>query len=270
MKKIYSYIGGLLLVSVLAFMACSPEDFPSVSEGGIPIASSYEDAVEILVDQETNQVTFNLNSKGCMPVWIIDGKTYSTVNGLKKIYTKSGDYTVDVKIANTNGISDGTFTKTFHVDNTIIDFTKYITFLSGGTSKEWMVAKDEAGHLGCGETGTDGLGWYSATANEKADMGLYDDIVTFDSEKNYTYNPGEGGTVFVNTGCSAFSEFNPNDGKDFMATVSEQKATYDFDVVGNDLYITFPSQTLFHTLPMMPFTRLHVTECFLWIPRRWN
>ena len=245
MKKIYSYIGGLLLVSVLAFMACSPEDFPSVSEGGIPIASSYEDAVEILVDQETNQVTFNLNSKGCMPVWIIDGKTYSTVNGLKKIYTKSGDYTVDVKIANMNGISDGTFTKTFHVDNTIIDFTKYITFLSGGTSKEWMVAKDEAGHLGCGETGTDGLGWYSATANEKADMGLYDDIVTFDSEKNYTYNPGEGGTVFVNTGCSAFSEFNPNDGKDFMATVSEQKATYDFDVVGNDLYITFPSQTLF-------------------------
>lgn len=56
-------------MSVLAFMACSPEDFPSVSEGGIPIASSYEDAVEILVDQETNQVTFNLNSKGCMPVW---------------------------------------------------------------------------------------------------------------------------------------------------------------------------------------------------------
>ena len=55
--------------------------------------------------------------------------------------------------------------------------------MSGGTSKEWMVAKDEAGHLGCGETGTDGLGWYSATANEKADMGLYDDIVTFDSEK---------------------------------------------------------------------------------------
>ena len=89
MKKIYSYIGGLLLVSVLAFMACSPEDFPSVSEGGIPIASSYEDAVEILVDQETNQVTFNLNSKGCMPVWIIDGKTYSTVNGLKKIDRKS-------------------------------------------------------------------------------------------------------------------------------------------------------------------------------------
>ena len=229
----------------IVFAACSPEAFPSVSEGGIPVASSYENAVEILVDQETNQVTFNLNGKGCMPVWVIDGKTYSTVNGLKKIYTKAGDYTVDVKIANANGISDGTFTKTFHVDNTIVDFTKYITFLSGGTSKEWMVAKDVAGHLGCGDTGTDGLGWYSATPGEKAAFGLYDDILTFDSKKNYTYNPGEGGTIFVNTGCSIFSEFNSNDGKDFMATVSEQKVAYDFDVVGDDLYITFPSQTLF-------------------------
>lgn len=245
MKKIYNYIGGLLLMLALAFSACSPDDFFKPSEAGIPLASDYDSAIEIQVDQETNQVTFNLNSKGCMPVWMIDGKSFSTVNGMKKIYTVAGDYTVDVKIANANGMSDGTLTKTFHINNSIVDFTKYITFMGGTDSKEWRIAKDEAGHLGCGESGTDGLGWYSAVANEKASMGLYDDILTFDKDKNYTYNPGDGGTVLVNKGVSYFSEFNPNDDNDFMATVEEQKATFDFTVVGTDLYVTFPSKTLF-------------------------
>ncbi|MFT3738327.1 MAG: hypothetical protein QM786_06185 [Breznakibacter sp.] len=245
MKKIYSYIGGLLMLSALAFTACSPDDFPSLSEAGIPIASAYENDVEIVVDQTTNQVTFNLKSKKSMPVWIIDGKNYSTVNGMKKIYTVAGDYTVEVKIANANGVSDGSFTKTFHVDNTLVNFDQYITFMAGTSSKEWKIAKDEAGHLGCGPSGSDGLEWYSATPNEKAAMGLYNDVLTFDKEKNYIYNPGDGGTVFVNTGSSYFSEFNTNDGKDFMATVSLQNANFEFEVEGDDLYIVFPTKTLF-------------------------
>ncbi|MDL2213325.1 hypothetical protein LJC72_00030 [Bacteroides sp. OttesenSCG-928-D19] len=243
MKNIFKYMAGVLIAG-FAMTACSPEEFAGAN-GDIPVASSYESAIEILVDQETNQVTFNLNSKGCMPVWIIDGKSYSTVNGMQKIYTIAGDYTVDVKIANANGISDGTITKTFHLDNSIVDFSKYITFLAGDSSKEWQIAKDQQGHLGCGESGSDGLGWWSAGPNEKANAGLYDDIITFDKNKNYTYNPGESGTVYVNKGVSYFSEFNPNDDNDFMAQVSEQKTTYDFSVVGTDLYVTFPSKTLF-------------------------
>lgn len=243
MKNIFKYMAGMLIAG-FAMTACSPEEFTGAN-GDIPIASSYESAIEILVDQETNQVTFNLNSKGCMPVWIFDGKNYSTVNGMQKIYTLAGDYTVDIRIANANGLSDGVITKTFHLDNSIVDFTRYITFLAGDESKEWWINKDQPGHLGCGEPGSDGLGWWSAAANEKADAGLYDDIVTFDKNKNYTYNPGEGGTVYVNKGVSYFSEFNPKDDNDFMAQVSEQKTTYDFTVEGTDLYVTFPSKTLF-------------------------
>jgi preprotein translocase subunit SecB len=245
MKKKYSYIAGLLLIATLAFTACSPEDFPSLSEAGIPVASAFEDQVEIVVDQTTNQVTFNLKSPKSMPVWIIDGKNYSTVNGMKKIYTVAGDYTVDVKIANANGVSDGSITKTFHVNDALIDFDKYLAFMAGTSSKEWKIAKNEAGHLGCGESGSDGLGWYSAAPNEKVAMGLYDDVVTFANENSYTYNPGDGGTVNVNKDVTYFSEFNPHDGNDFKATVSEQITTFDFDVEGNDLYIVFPTKTLF-------------------------
>ena len=100
-------------------------------------------------------------------------------------------------------------------------------------------------HLSCGPSGTDGTEWYSASPNEKAAFGLYDDVVTLGADKSYVYNPGAGGTVFVNSGCTVFSEFNTNDGSDFMATVAEQTTNYDFDIVGDDVFVTLPSKTLF-------------------------
>ena len=242
MKRIYSYLASLLIL-LLAFTACSPEDVMHPSEAGLPLAADID--VDITVDQTINQVTFTMNNKGCMPVWIFDGKTYSTVNGLSKIYAKAGTYNVDVKIANANGISDGVVTKSFTIDNSIVDFTSYIKKMAGDTTKAWMIAKKESGHLGCGPSGTDGTEWYSASPNEKAAFGLYDDVVTLGADKSYVYNPGAGGTVFVNSGCTVFSEFNTNDGSDFMATVAEQTTNYDFDIVGDDVFVTLPSKTLF-------------------------
>ena len=55
--------------------------------------------------------------------------------------------------------------------------------------------------------------------------------------------------MYVNTGCSVFSSFNTNDGNDFMAAVNEQITNYDFDIVGDDVFITLPSQTLFPYIP---------------------
>ncbi len=247
MKKIFNYMAGVLFAA-LAMTACSPEEFAG-ADGNIPSVSDYENAIDIQVDQTTNQVTFTLNAKGCMPYWYFRdesvAKAYSTVNGLTKIYTLAGDYTVDVRLMNRNGVSDGVITKTFHIDNTIFDFSKYITMLTGDSSKEWRINSAVQGHLGCGEPGTDGLNWWSAAPNDKADWGVYDDVLTFIADKKYTYNPGEGGTVYVNTGCSIFGDFNTNDGNDFMAQVEEQNTTFDFVVEGTDLYIVFPSKTLF-------------------------
>lgn len=249
MKKIYQYWGSLLLMAGMTFTACSPEKFVGPNEAGILQASEIESAIHIAVDQSINQVTFNLDKKAAYPIWIFDGKTYSTVNGLSKIYTVAGDYSVEVKVGNANGISDGTVVKTFHIDNTMFDFDKYYTFLSGGTSKTWYVAKDEAGHMGCGEPGTDGSNWWSALPNDKADWGVYDDALTFTADKQYTYNPGSGGTVYVNTGCSLWAEHNTNDGLDFMVPVEEQTVAYELTVEGTDLFIEFPANTLFPYIP---------------------
>ncbi len=246
MKRISNYIGCLFIL-ILALCACKDEVYVHPSEAGIPLASDIEVAIE--VDQTTNEVTFSINNKRCMPVWIFNGKTYSTVNGLSKIYPKAGTYSVEVKLANANGVSDGSVVKEFTINNTIVDASVYIKQLAGDDKKEWVIAKKEEGHLGCGESGSDGLGWYSASPNEKAAMGVYDDIMTFGVDKTFVYDPGVGGTVYVNKDCSIFSEFNPQDGDDFMATVDLQNATYDFDIDGDDLYITFPSKTLFPYIP---------------------
>lgn len=122
MKNIFSYIGGAMLTMAMTFglAACSPEEFDAPNQGGIPTAADYENAVNIEVDQETNYVyfSFHVPSGGVMPVWIIDGKSYSSSFSMSKYYRKAGDYSVEVKIANANGVSDGTIHKTFHVDKT--------------------------------------------------------------------------------------------------------------------------------------------------------
>ncbi|SHE45953.1 hypothetical protein [Dysgonomonas macrotermitis] len=121
MRKIYNYIGMSLLIVLMALVqaGCSPDDFTSPN-GAIPLATEYEDAIQIDIDQTTNYVTFSFTGKGVTPVWILDGKTYSSSFSMKKYYRKAGDYSIDVKIANANGMSDGVITKTFHIDKTII------------------------------------------------------------------------------------------------------------------------------------------------------
>lgn len=117
MKKIFSLISGVALMA-FALVSCSPDDFTSPN-GVLPNVSDYEDNFEVTVDQETNYAYFTFKSApGISPVWIIDGKTWNGDFKAKKYYRKAGDYTVECKVKNANGISDGSVTKTFHVDKT--------------------------------------------------------------------------------------------------------------------------------------------------------
>ena len=119
-KRLYSLVkGALFALLAWGFTACSPEEFDSPNEAGIPVAADYEDAVRIVVDQETNYANFYFDAKkGVTPVWIIDGKNYSSDFTMSKYYRKAGDYSVEVKVANANGVSDGSISKTFHIDKT--------------------------------------------------------------------------------------------------------------------------------------------------------
>ena len=110
MKRIWQYIACAVLAVSAA--ACTPE-YPVVSSAGLPQASDLD--VTITVDQATNYVTFVMNNKEMVPVWIfgdqkIDGKASKkyayTENGVSLRFRDAGEYTVEVKAYNANGLSN--------------------------------------------------------------------------------------------------------------------------------------------------------------------
>lgn len=121
MKKIVRYISGLMLTGAMLMgtASCSPDDFQTIDPAGIPLVAGYENAVNVWVDQTTNYAHFEFTgAQGVYPVWIIDGKSYLASHNFTKFYRKAGDYTVEVKFGNANGVSDGSVMKTFHIDKT--------------------------------------------------------------------------------------------------------------------------------------------------------
>lgn len=119
MKNIFKYMAGVL-VAGFAMTSCSPEDFTGAN-GNIPQASDYTDNFKVTVDQTTNYANFEFTSApGVSPIWIIDG-AYQASYGFSKYYRKKGSYTVECKVKNANGISDGSITKTFEIEKTIMN-----------------------------------------------------------------------------------------------------------------------------------------------------
>ena len=173
------------------------------------------------IDQSVNQATFTANLPAqTYAVWTINGNVYSTLNPMNWANSKAGTYDVELRLGNRNGFSQGSITKTFTFENSQVDFTPYFSRIS----RTWRINYAEQGHMGCGEPGTDGSNWWSAAPGDKADWGVYDDRITFTADGGYVYDPGEGGTVYVNNGSSLWPDYNtvtnPDGSKaDFMAPV---------------------------------------------------
>ena len=236
MKTIWQYIA--LAVLAVSAAACTPE-YPAVSSAGLPQASDLD--VTISVDQETNYVTFVMNNKEMVPVWIfgdqkIDGKASKryayTENGVSLRFRDAGEYTVEVKAYNVNGLSQGSLVKTFTLNNTYrdpFDPSPYTKAISNSASQDWVWNSGENAHFGCGPVG-DPLGWWQCGANEKSGF-LYDDVMTFDTEGNYTFHPGDG-QAYANTGSEYMPEYNT--GEDYLFPAEEKTTKYTFENNWND------------------------------------
>ena len=237
MKTIWQYIA--IAALAVSAAACTPE-YPLPSQAGLPQASDLD--VTITVDQETNYVTFVMNNKGVVPVWIfgdqkIDGKAgkkYSyTDNNVTLRFREAGEHTVEVKAYNANGLSQGSLVKTFTMDNTYrdpFDPSPYVKAISGGESAAWVWNSTENGHFGCGPVGNP-LGWWSCEANGKKGF-LYDDVMTFSADGNYTFRPGDG-QAYANKGSEYKSEYKTAD-EDYLFATEEKTSKYTFENNWND------------------------------------
>ena len=233
MKKFWKYIAVAAGLALAA--ACAPQ-YPEVSSALVPQASALD--VTITVDQTTNFVTFTMNNKGLVPVWIfgdqkIDGKAnkrYSyTENNLKLRFREAGDYTVEVKAYNAGGLTQGSVVKTFSLENTYRDPfnpSPYIKAVAG----DWVWNSTENGHFGCGPVG-DPKAWWSCEANGKKGF-LYDDVMTFDAEGNYTFDPGDG-KAYANKGSEYKAEFKTAD-EDYLFDTEKKTTKFTFENNWND------------------------------------
>ena len=250
MKKIFA-----ILSAALAIVACVPETVMHPSEAQVPSAAGYDPV--ITVDQETNMVTFSLSEKSVVPVWVFQNKDgewseYHSGDGYQKLFATMGDYSVRMFVMNSAGQSPDYVQKTFHIDNTLANFDRYFTFIAGGSaesnSKEWHIDGTVENHMGCGESGSDGLNWWHAAPGDKEAFGVYQDIMTFFGNGTYKYNPGDDGATYVNIDGVTVSPFIDQKGDataDYNVTVSEQESTYKFEMHGNDLYLVLAEHTLF-------------------------
>lgn len=253
MKKIFSFIGcvGLML---LALTACSPEEYSSANQSGIPSIEDINPVIE--VDQETNTVVFSIDNPGCYPIWTIDGVNgHPTTNGLSKVYVVAGTYHYSVQIANRNGVAEGTYEGTFEIETTRFDFSDAIQKLTGGSSKQWRVYAAKKGHLGCGENLGNPLLWYQAVPFEKENNTIYDDFITFTKTDDaagvdYSYDAGEDGYTFMNKGISIFPGSDGSNDFDAQAVgnagaQTDVHSTLSYDGDNDMVTFTLPAMTLF-------------------------
>jgi hypothetical protein len=251
-----------ILSAVLAFAACAKEEIRHPSEAQAPATASVYEPV-ITVDQETNQVTFSISAKGVVPVWLFyNSKTEDFTdryaqNGLQRIFTSAGDYKVRMQIMNAAGVTPDYVEKSFHIDNTLVNFDKYIKFIAGGAEgyRVWRIDNSAEGHMACGESISNAAGWWSAKPDEKADFGVYDNRLGFNTEGAYGFDPGDAGTVYVNVGVTDAPYAEAGHDADYQVAVDAVESVYSFSVEGDALLLNLPAGTPFPYIPNNDFIK---------------
>lgn len=266
MKRFWKNI--VIALALPLFTVGCTTDYPEPDANGLPQASDFK--VTITVDDETNYVTFTLDNKGMVPIWIfgdemIDGsanKKYAyTQNGLQLRFRDAGEHSVEVKAYNVNGLSVGSQVVPFVIANDYrdpFDEAPYRTAISGGSSQTWMWDTNSDKHFGCGQTLAvygavdDGYGrnWWAAAPNAKPQ--LQDDRLVFTSDGAYSFDPGEDGMVYVNTDSGYKTEYNT--GEDYLAPMDPYTTTYSFEQVWNsagieEIYLVLPANSNLSYIP---------------------
>lgn len=219
-------------LTALLAVACTPDNPDGLDGGAVPKAADLD--ITIDVDQTSNLVTFRLNNRGMVPVWIFSQSDIVTSNPCERRYRKAGTYSVEVKAYNANGTSDGSVVREFVVEH---DYST-TNPLYGAGSKSWVVDAATAAHFGCGESVENPTGWYAAQPNEKAGSGLYENVLTFKADGTYEFEAGEGGRIFVNAGVTLIGADYNTAGADFSMPWNDYASTYEY----TDGMLVFPQQ----------------------------
>ena len=245
---------------LLTLSGCAQEEIFAPSKAGIPQASDYQ--IGISVD-ELNNVELNILDKngnravGVYPIWYVNASERpSTALTYRDLITIAGEYPVEMKVGNGNGVSEGSVNGTIVIDKTIFDFAPYMSALTNNGTKEWAVDGTKQGNMGCGpyENPTE---WWSGGPGAKEAEGVYANTLTFgntgsETEGSYVFDPGTAGTFYVNTGVKSLPGYtvnNPGNGEDFRVDAKVVETAFTLKPEGANLYLELPADTPFPYVP---------------------
>ncbi|MCQ2185214.1 MAG: DUF5121 domain-containing protein [Bacteroidales bacterium] len=234
MKKSIKYIAAFAALA-LAF-SCT-KNLPVANQKDLPEASKL--TPDLIIDQETNYVTFSIKEKGVVPIWIFedtvddkDGvkqkKYVYAQNGITLRLRDAGVHRVELRAYNASGVSVGAKIVEFELENTYRDPFNPEPYMKA-LANTWAWDADNDNHFGCGPNLENPTQWWSAKAHEKDGFGLYDDTMTFTADGQFTHNPGEGGTIYVNYGSGFKPEGHEEEianEKDYQVEVEETSSAY--------------------------------------------
>ncbi|MGI0107311.1 hypothetical protein [Salinimicrobium sp. WS361] len=145
MKK-YKAMLGFLLVSMLIFTACQPEDY-SLGNKLAPSQINFEVIQEYDIDPGGNTVILRFDTPGATPVWNYGtGRSSRVVDTIR--YAFKGEYVIDLNVITPGGVVDmEPVTISVTEDNLSYVNDPLWTKLTGGNgeSKTWYLDLDENG-----------------------------------------------------------------------------------------------------------------------------
>lgn len=116
MKAIIKYLA--IAASAVVLYGCQ-DDHNDINPAARPLASDINVDLQML---DSNKVIFSIANPECNPIWFFDDGSQSTVNGFIKQFPIAGEYSVEVKMYNNNGVCDGSIVKTLSFDQSFLDF----------------------------------------------------------------------------------------------------------------------------------------------------
>lgn len=209
MKKII--INTISIFVLLVMVNCSKDDF---SFGSLTAPTNLQVAIELIGKTAGNpngdgsgKVKFTATAVDAISYKFIfpDGTSANAPNGVfEKLFTKVGlnSYTVTVIASGKGGVLTNSTVEVKVLSN--FEDAAAVQLLTGGTSKKWYVAANEAGHLGVGQNDGDATknyyaNYYQAAAFEKASSCFYDSQLTFSLDGGIMkFKLDNGGSSFFN------------------------------------------------------------------------
>ena len=137
------------------------------------------------------------------------------------------DYTINVSAIGSGG----------EISNISKKITVFVSFeipsgiiqnLTGGSSKNWIVDKDVAGHFGVGQPDLFFPNWYSAAPDERVDEGIYDDEISFsvDGDNQISIDVENNGDTWVIGEATGYYGFSGGAAKFSITTKGLRKLVF--------------------------------------------